>query len=96
MKRASTILHPKQSLVGGGGRREKRVRTLQLEDLLIKNVSYTSSTIKIISRMAVLEKTLETKKFDKIFFETFFIFKKYLQLGLILCQPRKALFIHKP
>jgi hypothetical protein len=46
------------------------------EDLLNKNVSYTSIIIKGILKMTFLVKTSETKKFVR-FLRGIFIFKKY-------------------
>jgi hypothetical protein len=44
------------------------------EDLLYKNVSFTSIIIKSILKMTLLMKTFETKKFVQIFCEAFWIF----------------------
>jgi hypothetical protein len=61
------------------------------EDLLNKNVSYTYIIIKSILEMAFLMKTSETKKFVKIFWKAFLIFKQifcFSYPGLLICIKR--------
>jgi hypothetical protein len=74
LKRATTTPPPAEPC---GGRGKGGCYLYGPEDLLNKNVSYTSIIIKSIIKITFLMKTSETKKFVKIICEAFFILKKY-------------------